>query len=123
VLGTLSNAGRVELGGCRAKALRHGSVDQDVDVADLAPDSHCTSAGSPRSAARKLGLAASGLDLWTVSAPCGVGAVNEDLGAIPSQLQRDGATETEVAPVTSARCPSQVCLSAPDLGFPRLSFS
>ena len=84
----LSNAADVELCG-RAEERDPGVVDQDVDVADLARQPlHVGSIGEV--GGDEAGLPASGLDLLDrLGASCLVTAVNDDLGAVPGQLQRD----------------------------------
>ena len=88
----LVERGDVELRG-RAEERDPGVVDQDVDVADVARQALHVG-GVAEVGGDEAGLAAGGGDLLDrLGAARGVAAVDEDLGPVPGQLQRDRATD------------------------------
>ena len=113
--------GDVELRG-RAEERDPGVVDQDVDVADVARQALHVG-GVAQVGGDEAGLAAGGGDLLDrLARRAGVAAVDDDLGSVAGQLSATARPMPDVAPVTSARCPSKIVRVIVDIGLLRSSF-
>jgi len=88
----LSKRNYVELSG-RTEDRYPGVIDEDVDIADLACQALNVS-GVAEVGSDEAGLTASGCDLLDgLRAARGVAAVDQDLGPVARQLQRDRTTD------------------------------